>query len=44
MNGHLGEIRATFYQKGRELSVTKTCPAHGTLDDLRSPLGDAAVH
>ena len=36
VNGHLGEIRATFYQKGRELWVTKTCPDHGTFDDLRS--------
>jgi uncharacterized radical SAM superfamily Fe-S cluster-containing enzyme len=36
VNGHVGEIRATFYQKGRELWVTKTCPEHGTFDDLRS--------
>ena len=36
VNGHLGEIRATFYQKGRELWVTKSCPDHGTFDDLRS--------
>ena len=36
VNGHLGEIKATFYQKGRELWVTKTCPDHGTFDDLRS--------
>ena len=35
-NGHVGEIKATFYQKGRELWVTKTCPEHGTFDDLRS--------
>jgi hypothetical protein len=36
VDGHLGEIKATFYQKGRELWVTKTCPEHGTFDDLRS--------
>jgi uncharacterized radical SAM superfamily Fe-S cluster-containing enzyme len=36
VNGHLGEVKATFYQKGRELWVTKTCPDHGTFDDLRS--------
>ena len=36
VNGHLGEIKATFYQKGRELWVTKNCPDHGTFDDLRS--------
>jgi 7,8-dihydro-6-hydroxymethylpterin dimethyltransferase len=36
VNGHLGEIKATFYPKGRELWVTKTCPEHGTFDDLRS--------
>jgi hypothetical protein len=36
VNGHIGEIRATFHQKGRELWMTKTCPDHGTFDDLRS--------
>ena len=36
VNGHIGEIRATFHQKGRELWMTKTCPEHGTFDDLRS--------
>ncbi|HXK11060.1 MAG TPA: radical SAM protein [Vicinamibacteria bacterium] len=36
VNGHVGEIRATFHQKGRELWMTKTCPEHGTFDDLRS--------
>ncbi len=36
VNGHLGEIRATLYQKGREVWITKTCPEHGTFDDLLS--------
>jgi hypothetical protein len=36
VDGHLGEVRATLYQKGRELWMTKTCPEHGTFDDLRS--------
>jgi uncharacterized radical SAM superfamily Fe-S cluster-containing enzyme len=36
VDGHIGEIRATFYQKGQELWVTKTCPEHGTFDDIRS--------
>jgi tetraether lipid synthase len=36
VHGHLGEIKATFHQRGRELWVTKTCPEHGTFDDLRS--------
>ena len=36
VNGHLGEIKATFHQRGGELWVTKTCPQHGTFDDLRS--------
>jgi uncharacterized radical SAM superfamily Fe-S cluster-containing enzyme len=36
VGGHLGEIKATLYQKGKELWVTKTCPEHGTFDDIRS--------
>jgi uncharacterized radical SAM superfamily Fe-S cluster-containing enzyme len=36
VNGHIGEIKATFYEKGKELWVTKTCPEHGTFDDIRS--------
>jgi hypothetical protein len=36
VGGHLGEIRATLYQKGREVWVTKTCPEHGTFDDILS--------
>ena len=36
MDGHLGEIKATLYEKGREVWVSKTCPDHGTFDDLLS--------
>ena len=36
VGGHVGEIQATFYEKGQELWVTKTCPEHGTFDDIRS--------
>jgi len=36
VDGNIGEIRATFYEKGKELWVTKTCPRHGTFDDIRS--------
>ncbi|HXY38881.1 MAG TPA: radical SAM protein [Vicinamibacteria bacterium] len=36
VSGHTGEVKATFYQKGRELWVTKSCPQHGTCEDLRS--------
>jgi len=36
VGGHMGEIRATFYEKSREVWVTKTCPAHGTFDDIIS--------
>ncbi|HVO09192.1 MAG TPA: radical SAM protein [Vicinamibacteria bacterium] len=36
VSGRTGEVKATFYQKGRELWVTKTCPQHGTCEDLRS--------
>jgi uncharacterized radical SAM superfamily Fe-S cluster-containing enzyme len=36
VDGRAGEIKATLYQKGRELWMTKTCPEHGTFDDLRS--------
>jgi tetraether lipid synthase len=36
VNGHLGEIRATFYERGKEIWITKTCPDHGTFDDVMS--------
>jgi uncharacterized radical SAM superfamily Fe-S cluster-containing enzyme len=36
VKGHVGEIRATIQQRGREVWMTKTCPEHGTFDDLRS--------
>jgi uncharacterized radical SAM superfamily Fe-S cluster-containing enzyme len=36
VDGHLGEIRATFYLKGNEVWATKTCPVHGTFDDILS--------
>jgi tetraether lipid synthase len=36
VNGHVGEVRATLHEKGRELWMTKTCPEHGTFEDLRS--------
>ncbi len=36
VDGNIGEIKATFYEKGKELWVSKTCPQHGTFDDIRS--------
>jgi uncharacterized radical SAM superfamily Fe-S cluster-containing enzyme len=36
VNGHLGEIKATFYEKGREVWISKTCPDHGAFDDILS--------
>jgi len=36
VEGRLGEIRATFYLRGSEVWVTKTCPDHGTFDDVIS--------
>jgi len=36
VNGHVGEIKATFHARGKELWITKTCPQHGSFDDLRS--------
>ena len=36
VNGHLGEVRATLYERGKEVWITKTCPDHGTFDDLLS--------
>jgi uncharacterized radical SAM superfamily Fe-S cluster-containing enzyme len=36
VNGHLGEIRATLHERGREVWMSKTCPRHGTFDDLLS--------
>jgi hypothetical protein len=36
VGGHLGEVRATLYEKGGEVWVTKTCADHGTFDDVIS--------
>jgi uncharacterized radical SAM superfamily Fe-S cluster-containing enzyme len=36
VDGNVGEIKATFYEKDGELWVTKNCPQHGTFDDIRS--------
>jgi uncharacterized radical SAM superfamily Fe-S cluster-containing enzyme len=36
VSGHVGEVRARFEQRGREVWMTKTCPEHGTFEDLRS--------
>ena len=36
VNGHLGEIKATLYEEDGQIRVTKTCPAHGTFEDLIS--------
>jgi uncharacterized radical SAM superfamily Fe-S cluster-containing enzyme len=36
VNGHVGEVKATFYEKGGEIWITKTCPSHGTFDDVMS--------
>jgi hypothetical protein len=35
-SSHVGEIKATLYERGGQLWMTKTCPDHGTFDDLRS--------
>ena len=34
VNGHLGEIKATLYEQGNQVRVSKTCPEHGTFEDL----------
>ena len=36
VNGHLGEIKATLYEEDGHIRVRKTCPAHGTFEDLIS--------
>jgi tetraether lipid synthase len=36
VNGHVGEIRATLYEQDGEIRVRKTCPHHGTFEDLIS--------
>ena len=36
VDGHLGEVKATLYEKGNEVWISKTCPDHGTFDDILS--------
>jgi len=36
VNGHLGEIKATFYEENNQIRVRKTCAEHGTFEDLIS--------
>jgi hypothetical protein len=36
VRGHLGEIKATLYEQDKEIRVRKTCPEHGTFEDLIS--------
>ena len=36
VTGHVGEIRATFYEENGQIRVRKTCPEHGTFEDLIS--------
>jgi uncharacterized radical SAM superfamily Fe-S cluster-containing enzyme len=36
VNGHHGEIRATLYEDDGAIRVRKTCPRHGTFEDLLS--------
>ena len=36
VNGHLGEIKATFYEQDNQVRVRKTCAEHGTFEDLLS--------
>ena len=36
VGGHLGEIRATLHERGKEVWISKTCPDHGTFDDIIS--------
>jgi hypothetical protein len=36
VNGHLGEIKATFYEQDNQIRVRKTCAQHGTFEDLIS--------
>jgi len=36
VNGHLGEIKATLYEEDNAIRVRKSCPRHGTFEDLIS--------
>jgi uncharacterized radical SAM superfamily Fe-S cluster-containing enzyme len=36
VDGHLGEIKATLYEKGKQVWISKTCPDHGSFDDILS--------
>jgi uncharacterized radical SAM superfamily Fe-S cluster-containing enzyme len=36
VDGHLGEIKATLYEEDNHIRVRKTCPDHGTFEDLIS--------
>jgi uncharacterized radical SAM superfamily Fe-S cluster-containing enzyme len=36
VGGHLGEIKATLYERDGQIRVRKTCPEHGTFEDLIS--------
>jgi len=36
VSGHLGEIKATFYEEDNQIRVRKTCAEHGTFEDLIS--------
>jgi hypothetical protein len=36
VDGHLGEIRATLYERGQQVWISKTCPDHGSFDDILS--------
>ncbi|MBW2264412.1 MAG: radical SAM protein, partial [Deltaproteobacteria bacterium] len=36
VNGHVGEIKALFYEEDNCIKVRKTCPTHGTFEDLLS--------
>ena len=36
VGGHLGEIKATLYEEDGKIRVRKTCPTHGTFEDLIS--------
>src|SRR2546430_8842479 len=36
VNGHVGEIKATIAEEHGRLVIRKTCPRHGTFEDLLS--------
>jgi uncharacterized radical SAM superfamily Fe-S cluster-containing enzyme len=36
VNGHVGEIKATILEEDGRLIIRKTCPVHGTFEDLLS--------